>query len=421
MRSRRWPLVLALLAGLAACAGDTELPTAPDRTPSLAEALSAPIVFRQISAGQFHTCGVDTDGVAWCWGENGSGELGTGKTLDRDEPVRVAGGLRFREVSAGEFHTCGVTLGNLAYCWGENSSGQLGDGARTNRLTPAPVAGGLDFIQVSAGVFYSCGIAADGAAWCWGSNNWGQLGSGTFDGRTRPGRVRGGHVFRRVSTGGDNTCGLRTDGAAFCWGLNQQGELGNGQHTGPELCQGEPCSSRPLRVVGGHVFRDVGASIGHACAIDTNAAAWCWGSNFQGQLGIGRLDGPDACVLGACSDRPLAVTGGLAFVAVRSFGFHTCGVTTAGTAWCWGTNPDGQLGIGNSSGPRSCEFSPCATAPTRVAGDRLWRQVSGGGRHTCGVTRAGRGFCWGSNSNGELGIGSEEGSTTPVAIAPPRR
>ena len=96
-----------------------------------------------VNPGGFHTCGLTLASVALCWGTNSDGQVGDGTTTSRSAPVRVAGGVTFRGLTAPAlgFHTCGVDQNNRAYCWGLNSSGQLGDGTTTRRLTPTPVAG----------------------------------------------------------------------------------------------------------------------------------------------------------------------------------------------------------------------------------------------------------------------------------------
>jgi hypothetical protein len=135
---------------LAACA---DAPTRPServlggvRNASLISA--APLSFRQISNGggyhEAHTCGVTTSNVAYCWGSNGTGQLGVGNRTGLEQcnaagvivpcssrPVPVAGALAFRAVAAGRFHTCGVTTDKVAYCWGGNFLGQLGIGTLT--------------------------------------------------------------------------------------------------------------------------------------------------------------------------------------------------------------------------------------------------------------------------------------------------
>ena len=94
-----------------------------------------------ISAGSTHTCAIALDGVAYCWGDNYWGQMGTGTTTSAAAPGAVGGGLTFATLTAGAWHTCGVTRAGIAYCWGDNAGGQLGDGTTTPSLVPIRVAG----------------------------------------------------------------------------------------------------------------------------------------------------------------------------------------------------------------------------------------------------------------------------------------
>ena len=213
------------------------------------------VTFASVSVGLFHICGVTPEGAAYCWGSNDGGALGDGTTTGRLTPVPVAGGIRFASVTAGQdfgsesgqdsydAHTCGVTPEGVAYCWGFNGYGQLGDGTTTGRLTPVPVAGGIRFASVTAGQDFgsesgqdsydahTCGVTPEGVAYCWGFNGYGQLGDGTTTGRLTPVPVAGGATFASVSAGRGHTCGVTTEGVAYCWGWNGFGQLGDGSET----------------------------------------------------------------------------------------------------------------------------------------------------------------------------------------------
>jgi alpha-tubulin suppressor-like RCC1 family protein len=196
--------------------------------------------FRQVSAGGAHTCGVTTSDEAFCWGVNGYGQLGDSSTASqRLTPSRVAGTRRFRQVDAGELHTCGVTTNDRAFCWGYGRNGQIGDGKTYLRFWPRAVAGGLSFERVSAGVLHTCGETTLNQAYCWGDNALGQLGNGTNTGpetchyrpcSTRPVAVAGGRFFKQVSAGVWHACGT-TAAAAYCWGYNSFGQVGDGTTT----------------------------------------------------------------------------------------------------------------------------------------------------------------------------------------------
>lgn len=267
--------------------------------------------------------------------------------------VTPAHTLSFRQVSAGEAHSCGVTTADRAYCWGNNSVGQLGDGTTSNRSRPVPVAGGLRFRQVSAGDHHNCGVTSDdNRAFCWGFNEFGALGDGTATNPLTPVAVVGGRGFRQVSAGRDHTCGATPEDRAFCWGRADLGQLGIGPSLGPEACLFEtPCSTTPVRVVGGLEFRQLNAGGFFTCGVTTDDnRAFCWGFNQFGQLGNGTNVGPETCIHGSCSTRPVRVVGGLKFRSVNGGHEHTCGVTTADNrAYCWGENPGGELGDGTTT------------------------------------------------------------------------
>ncbi|MFQ5747633.1 MAG: hypothetical protein ACE5HF_10510, partial [Gemmatimonadota bacterium] len=93
--------------------------------------------------------------------------------------------------------------------------------------------------------------------------------------------------------------------------------------------------------------------------------------------------------------KPAAVVGGIAFASVVAGSFHTCGLDASGTAYCWGLNTDGQLGDGTNTD---------RAVPTLVAGGHTFTRLAAGG-HTCGLDTSGTAFCWGGNASGQLGDG----------------
>ena len=299
--------------------------------------------FVDLALGVAHTCGLTADGSAYCWGSNGgspgggggyspeNGALGDGTETNHNVPTPVSGGLSFKQISAGQGHTCGVTTSGAAYCWGYNHSGELGDGSFDNRLVPTRVQGG-SFEEIGASEWSSCGLSGGrvfcwgeppnagnpptskpedsvphdiggsypalhglsvgdtngcglspaGAAYCWGDNSYGALGQGSVDIyiSLTPLPVVGGHTFSEIGSGYLHSCGLAEGGAMFCWGYNNFGPLGQGTSD----LNAHPT---PGAVVGGHAFTRLGVGNGHSCGIDSGGFAWCWGFNAQGQLGVG--------------------------------------------------------------------------------------------------------------------------------------
>jgi alpha-tubulin suppressor-like RCC1 family protein len=156
-------------------------------------------------------------------------------------------------------------------------------------------------------------------------------------------------------------------------------------------------------------FVTVSAGARHSCAVTAAGAAYCWGDNSYGQLGDGTT-----------SQRrtPVAVSGGLTFAMVSAGGNHTCGVTKAMRAYCWGLNDYGQLGAVISTGPpETCPpLVTCSTTPVAVFGALAFAAVSAGTHHTCGVTTTGAAYCWGANDTGQLGDGTMTGRISPTPV-----
>src|SRR5881396_3412222 len=200
---------------------------------STAPELYVPSGGTAVAAGQWHTCGLTTDGAAYCWGRGASGQLGNGSTTDSPNPVAVSGGLTFSALTTGNDHTCGLTTSRAAYCWGRMSPLYPLD------EVPVAIPGGLSFIALASGNAHACAVTTSGAAYCWGFGGDGQFGNGsTTDSADSPipVAVSGGLSFTALAGGDGHTCGLTTSGAAYCWGSNSFGQLGDGQlHSGRRL------------------------------------------------------------------------------------------------------------------------------------------------------------------------------------------
>src|SRR5436309_2630622 len=284
--------------------------------------------------------------------------------------------LKFTAVTAGGWHTCAITTAGAAYCWGYGRFGQLGNGDTGIQTVPAPVAGGLRFTTVSAGRFHTCGLTTDSTAYCWGSNGWGQLGSeSAADGCTN----REGKDKQALA------CSLRPRAVA------------GGRHFAT------------LSVNGLHACATAGGS--HSCAIAVDTTAYCWGEFEHGRLGIGesfaeRLKGKSHQMTLA------AVDGAIKYRSLSAGGVHTCGVATSGEAYCWGDNLEGRLGTGGSSFTRRS----WNTKPSPPKGDLRLTMISAGDYHSCGVTTDGAVYCWGSNKEGQLGNGTTKGKSEPVRV-----
>ena len=216
----------------------------------------------QVSAGSYHSVGVTTTGVAYAWGNNFYGQLGDNTVTNRSSPVTVVGGItNWAQVSAGDLHSLGVTTTGVAYGWGSNIYGGLGDGTTVAKSSPITVIGGItNWAQVEGGGRHSVGVTTTGVAYAWGLNINGQLGDGTAVSKLSPVTVVGGITdWAQVSAGGEHSVGVTTTGVAYAWGSNGNGQLGDGTTAN---------RSSPVTVVGGITdWAQVSAGLYYSLAI----------------------------------------------------------------------------------------------------------------------------------------------------------
>ncbi len=310
------------------------------------------IRFVALSAGKAHTCGIDAGGQAFCWGSDRDGQLGLGAPAAErcsafpcaTRPQPVAGNLRFRELAAGLRFTCGLTTDGAAWCWGLNDVGQLGtvaDGETCEEgrcsHTPVAEASGRAFTSITAGLSHACALDPGGTTYCWG---WDGPGGTTAEGHhptfTPDAYLMAGPAFRQLAAGGYHTCGITNDGSGYCWGIDAIG-------AGPMLLE----SADPVAVIGGIRFQAVYAGRLTACGLDLAGVAYCWGPNVSGEIGttpVGSLQR---------FDQPVAVSGGLRFQTLAPGNSTYCGIIDDGGTVCWGRGEFGEFGAGhdNSTSP----------------------------------------------------------------------
>jgi prepilin-type N-terminal cleavage/methylation domain-containing protein len=327
--------------------------------------------------------------------------------------------LTFSSVSANNDQNCAIATDGRLFCWGQNSTGGLGDGTLTNRATPTLVGGtgllgGKLVKSVGVGYDHACAVNTVGAVYCWGRNDYGQLGNGTTSAAivgSLPAAVNvtgvlAGKAIVSVSSNISITCALSDAGVGYCWGRGNFGSLGSGSFTD---------SSAPVAIVmtgslAGKTIKTLVSGGLTSCAIASDNLAYCWGYNYYGSLGVGTSAGGSTSTPGPVSTA--GALNGKTIVSISSGFFSVCAVASDQKAYCWGHNDYGQLGLGNGTD----QSLPTAVVTTGVLAGKNITQISAGQYHTCAVDTAGLGYCWGNNSNGQLGEPAINNSTSPIAI-----
>ena len=345
---------------------------------------------------------VPVSGEVFAWGANGSGELGIATTVEEGVPVGVLDGVNavgtWSSIGAGGPFSCGIDPAGAAYCWGDNGDGQLGNGTEgtSDDSIPIAVAAGANtqasWTSIDGGWNFACGLGANALAYCWGDNGYGQIGNGTFRSPddSLPRQVSAGAnaqgTWSALSVGYSFACALAPDSSAYCWGDNAAGQLGNGVSNTSD-------DSVPRAVVPGDNLSGLWSSISagsmHACGIAADGKGYCWGFNSSGQLGDGS---------NTHSDSPVEVDFPGTWMAIAAGEENSCGVSSTGQVYCWGGNGDGQLGQGSAGG------SPALT-PVLVPSIAGATDVELGQYHVCATTVTSV-YCWGGNGDGQVGNGS---------------
>ena len=433
---------------------------------------------KKVSTGYSHMCAIaDESGVdkIYCWGAGSSGQLGRNSSTQANSPVATTmtgalSGKSVREIGAGYFHTCAVDTENSLYCWGANGSGQLGDGTTTNKWTPVKITlpNNAEVDKVVLGSDVTCVLTTVGDVLCAGANNLGQLGDGTTTSRASfapvqqtAGLLDGGQKVTQLSTFTSHTCAVTTENKTICWGANTRGQLTgvipknatpqisgaaafagkNIKHIdsstttsmcaiverGTDVGEGDDIycwsTSRLPAVVDisgtdldGKSMTTVTRGSSHQCVSTSDGEVWCWGSNSNRQLADGTTSERTKPVRVSTGEQNHP-SGFLSNVTqVHAALNRTCAVTSDGAAYCWGNGPHGN-------GTNTTVNAPVRVS-TGVQGDSSGfltgvTQVSVARDHSCAITteNGGKAYCWGNQANGKVGNGVTSSTiTTPVAV-----
>jgi alpha-tubulin suppressor-like RCC1 family protein len=310
----------------------------------------------KIAVGAAHACALNSAGAAYCWGGGEEGQLGvqigaqigygSGWVLGPKDPNSYYGTLAplsFSSITASGGSTCGIASSGL-YCWGLAGSVNPQGFTSIPTLIVTPNGYSPNFTQIAIGNQHVCGFVGQEMD-CWGADVYGQAGEDPASAFYYPNSkfvmVAMGTSLntgvKRISAEGDFTCADMIAGSVQCVGYDYDGELGNAPGSFTWL---------PQAVGGGMALRGVAAGSKHACALDGNNEAWCWGYNYWGMVGNGTwsYNTPSAQKVLGVSTGYHVNGAAVQFKALAAGSEHTCGIGFDNHIYCWGHNSSRQLG-----------------------------------------------------------------------------
>lgn len=400
-----------------------------------------------LAGGLYHSLAVDSAGRVLAWGEDGSGQLGTGRATFVTTPTVAIGqpAGSIVALSAGVFHSLALLEDGRVLAWGNNAEGALGDGGTQSHSSPLPVLGLAGMVRIHSGERHALAVDGQGRVWSWGLNHQGQLGhsANAYQANT-PLQVAfaGGVDVADARGGAGHSLALTRSGEVWAWGDNRAGQLGIAQ---PGVALPSQ-SGTPLRVVfavGTARIVAIDAAGDQSYALDSDGKLWAWGDNRYRQLadasvaqraspaqvlGLAGVTAISAGRVGAAAittngtvftwggyeavalPTRLSAVSGVA-TAVRVGEYHVLVKLSDGTLVATGGNFSGQLGDGSSTTPAS----GTAIKPNGLTGAVL--EFAAGHKHSLVVDAAGRLLGWGDDLKGQTGSATETTRNIAAVVA----
>jgi alpha-tubulin suppressor-like RCC1 family protein len=333
----------------------------------------------------------------WSWGDNGSGQLALGDTIDRSSPVQVGALTTWEKASVGADFCAAIRVDGTLWTWGSGASGVLGSGSTQSVSSPVQVGGLSDWSIVASGSAANCGaIKSNGTLWLWGSSSNGALGNNTSGGNNQSSPVQIGSltIWSKLSVGTYSCIAVRTDGRMFSWGSNNYGQLGINSSD----AYGGQDRSSPVQIGSLTNWSQVTTKGRSSAAVKTDGTLWSWGLNGYGQLGLGD-------VINRSSPVQIGALTNWSTVAMGSY--HCCAIKTDGTLWAWGLNGSGRLGLNNTINRSS---------PVQVGALTNWVSVESATANCAATQSNGTLWTWGEGFKGKLGQNSTVNFSSPVQI-----
>ena len=288
--------------------------------------------------------------------------------------------IEHKTIVTGNDHVLMINSDGTVSAWGSNTYGQLGNGTNTSSIEPVVVQGLSDIIEVTAGDGYSLAMDKNGEVYSWGRNSWGMLGNGNTLNANIPNKINAlsGLNIVKVSTSGYHCLALANNGDVYSWGTNGNGQLGLGDREYklvPTIIQNLPSSI------------DIAAAGFSSYAVDMTGSVWSWGNNNSCKLGFtysGDILSPNKTVIKDIES--------------ISTGYDHClAIGEDGNIYSWGDNGFGQLGVTGIT---------TYTPQKQNIGLSNVKNSFSKCHHNVAVTSDGKTYAWGRNDYGQLGIGT---------------
>ena len=369
-----------------------------------------------INAGGSHSVSVSSDGQVYAWGDNTHGQIGDGTRAGRTLPTGTAApaDVLFTQATAGRNHTAALDATGRIWTWGDNSDGQLGRGTvGGDDSTPGLAAtGDTRFTQINAGDDHTIALDTTGHVWTWGNDTYGQLGRGTAGSATGTPVIRPmpegtppGLVYTQIQAGGNHSLAIANNGTLYAWGDDTYGQLGDNK-TGTTTATPSPVRT-PTGAPPSFTWLYLAAGKDHTLAIATDTTA-----NTTAVYAFGSGRHGQIGKFGAGADNPLPtktdLPNGADILRVSAGGQTSQAIISTGTLFTWGSNTNSQIGDGTNTDRKQ----PVAiTTPGRA--NFTWKRAAVGMSHTLGIDSAGTLHTWGDNTHGQLGEGTDTPRSTP--------
>jgi cysteine-rich repeat protein len=403
---------------------------------------------QSVSSGSYG-CVLLSNGTVKCWGPNAQGQLGIGNTVSHGDASNAMGtqlptvdlgpGRTVVQLAVGDPFACAILDNATLKCWGYNGDGELGLGDTSNRGdAPGEMGAALPTVDLgtghspkmlSAGGAQACAILEDGSVKCWGAG--GNLGTGDAHSYGNAANSMGdnlpvvalgtGRTAKAIVSGSTFNCALLDDASVKCWGTEENGELGLGNNATYGADATTVGDGLPTVDLGTNAKATaIVAAYTHTCVILQDGTVKCWGNNMDGELGTGdqKIHGAAAGTMG--DNLPAVALGtGRSAVALSVAFNSTCALLDDSTVKCWGSNADGDVG---GAGPSDI-LTPWLL---NFGTGRTVKQIANGSVQ-CALLDDETLKCWGYNMDGELGLGdvrdrgkspAEMGDNLPTVLLP---